>query len=675
MNISKRIEETVSIKHKTGQPISINGGIFSGAHTAVFKKEAYKENISKIMLPKGLSIERAWIEHEPYHMARLPKTSPKDKTQKYIALKEAEEILWRAEHPETAFLRGLHNNAWGGNAYTVQKTADGKIKTVWVGNNNRGKELHRDKVILENLFELLTDPFEFFYDNRTGAFYFYDTWCDKPEIELSFAMHQTLLEIENSDAPLLIENAVFECSDNSMYKGKWERYLRSDWAFCDCAAVQIQNSSNICFRNCEFKDLGNTAVRIAGNCRNIRFENCHFHDSFSNGILILGDPSSTYCTSAWEENHHITYMESPEKQGAKNENYPKEIEIEECLFEWLGATDLQSAGVCVSLAHGVTIQHCTVRHMPRSGINICENAFGGHKILNNDIYDCVRETGDHGPFNSWGRDRFWSLKGFETTGKYGKLKKPYALYDMVERNEIIGNRVMGSHGFGIDLDDGSCGYTIEHNLCIGVGIKLREGFFRTVRNNVLLFAPFDYHCAFWGNDDCIENNLIYGEEPLRCVLENSGSNATFQNNYHVFKTAKDTARFKKETALSLEDILKGNYALEGLTPLSESFGKTGLEAPKLPDFGDFKKARTLKVAFYLFSEVDSAVQTATGASSREGVFLKRVSMLSKGYRKGLRTGDLLLSADGENLTLENVENAIKTAKHFTILRAQTEMNL
>ena len=30
-------------------------------------------------------------------------------------------------------------------------------------------------------------------------------------------------------------------------------------------------------------------------------------------------------------------------------------------------------------------------------------------------------------------------------------------------------------GWGIDLDDGSSNYVVKNNLCIGVGVKLREG--------------------------------------------------------------------------------------------------------------------------------------------------------------------------------------------------------
>jgi hypothetical protein len=34
------------------------------------------------------------------------------------------------------------------------------------------------------------------------------------------------------------------------------------------------------------------------------------------------------------------------------------------------------------------------------------------------------------------------------------------------------------------LDDGSSNYQIYNNLCLNGGIKLREGFYRTVENNI-----------------------------------------------------------------------------------------------------------------------------------------------------------------------------------------------
>jgi hypothetical protein len=43
-----------------------------------------------------------------------------------------------------------------------------------------------------------------------------------------------------------------------------------------------------------------------------------------------------------------------------------------------------------------------------AGILINDEFCGGHTVEYNYVYDCVKETRDHGPFNSWGRERFWS---------------------------------------------------------------------------------------------------------------------------------------------------------------------------------------------------------------------------------------------------------------------------
>ena len=38
----------------------------------------------------------------------------------------------------------------------------------------------------------------------------------------------------------------------------------------------------------------------------------------------------------------------------------------------------------------------------------------------------------------------------------------------------------------IDLDDGSSNYHIYNNICLNGGLKLREGFYRTVENNIII---------------------------------------------------------------------------------------------------------------------------------------------------------------------------------------------
>ena len=80
----------------------------------------------------------------------------------------------------------------------------------------------------------------------------------------------------------------------------------------------------------------------------------------------------------------------------------------------------------------------------------------------------VKETGDHGSFNSWGRDRFWhpDYKVMEEmTANHPEL----ILLDAVKTTTIRYNRFRCDRGWDIDLDDGSSNYHIYDNLCLNGG--------------------------------------------------------------------------------------------------------------------------------------------------------------------------------------------------------------
>ena len=81
--------------------------------------------------------------------------------------------------------------------------------------------------------------------------------------------------------------------------------------------------------------------------------------------------------------------------------------MDDCLIHLTGRVEKQTAGVEIDLAQGITVRHCSIYDMPRAGINIGDGCWGGHVIEFCDIFDTVKETGDHGSFNSWGRDRYW----------------------------------------------------------------------------------------------------------------------------------------------------------------------------------------------------------------------------------------------------------------------------
>jgi hypothetical protein len=138
----------------------------------------------------------------------------------------------------------------------------------------------------------------------------------------------------------------------------------------------------------------------------------------------------------------------------------------------------------------------------------------------NDLWETVQETGDHGPFNSWGRDRFWSA---------GEKKK-HVLLDARTTTHVRNNRIHGKGNWGIDLDDGSSNYHVYNNLCLGLGIKLREGFFRRMENNILIHGPGHFHVWYRDCEDVIARNIIVGDSAYRFIRVDPKSAKEFDYN-------------------------------------------------------------------------------------------------------------------------------------------------
>jgi hypothetical protein len=191
--------------------------------------------------------------------------------------------------------------------------------------------------------------------------------------------------------------------------------------------------------------------------------------------------------------------------GPLTDDYPMECEVSDCLMENLGLVEKQISGVTIHMSRRIKVTHCTMHHLPRAAINIGDGCWGGHVIAGCDLFDTVRESGDHGSFNSWGRDRWWelNLEGKPWRDELSKL-------DAMETSVLRNSRWLCEHGWDIDLDDGSSNYLIENNLCLDGGLKLREGYFRVVKNNLIVRNGFHFHVWPVNNRDTVEHNLITG---------------------------------------------------------------------------------------------------------------------------------------------------------------------
>ena len=99
---------------------------------------------------------------------------------------------------------------------------------------------------------------------------------------------------------------------------------------------------------------------------------------------------------------------------------------------------------------------------PRAGININDGFGGGHVISRNVGFNMVRETSDHGPFNSWDRNTYmWA------DARVGPLPI------LMDRNLLTCNYHCV---VPIDNDDGSNTYVETNNVLLWGGSKSLMGY-------------------------------------------------------------------------------------------------------------------------------------------------------------------------------------------------------
>ncbi len=413
--------------------------------------------------------------------------------------------LWK--NPAGGFVRAIQANHWGGCSFKITGKNGSSLSLQWVGDNARGSAVDSNEEMVENIFEELDAPGEWFYDNTAGKLYFYPpAGVDLNSGFFVGATLEELLKIVGTSSQkveyLSFSGFTFTHTHRTVFTGKYENVSQSDWAIVREGAIYMQDAEDITVQNCTFPYVGGNGVFMSAHNRNNIVQNCDFTNLGATGVAIIGDPS--------------VQRKAPDfTPGPANDNYPKNITVTYCYMYDNGMFEKQTSAVCIAMSESVTVSHSTAHYGPRAGFNVCDGTFGGHLFEYNDLFDQVRESQDHGPFNSWGRDRWWS-----TGSLTDAQRRQYALIDILTPNTIRYNRISnpaGRSNFGIDLDDGSTNYRIYNNFLINAGVKSQHGFNHFISNNVVIGALFTFHQ--WNLTDMqkyVTHNIIVNGNPYYC---------------------------------------------------------------------------------------------------------------------------------------------------------------
>ncbi|MCC6355128.1 MAG: right-handed parallel beta-helix repeat-containing protein [Verrucomicrobiae bacterium] len=460
--------------------------------------------------PPGLTIDQLFVNGQRQMMARYPNYSPGVRPYGgYAADAFGTERAARWSDPAGGFIHAMHRAHWGGYHYRITgKSEKGEITHEGGWQNNRQMGMHKEHRFVESILEELDAPGEWFHSAKTGALYYFppeDVDLKAATVEVVRLRH--LVEFNGTrEKPVrnvTLRGLVFRHAARTFMDTR-EPLLRSDWTIYRGGAVLFNGAEDCALADCDFDQLGGNAIFVSGYNRRIRVVGCDIHDTGASAVAFVGDPEAVR-NPLFEYGQRQSYSKIDRTPGPKTENYPADCLVEDCLIHRMGVVEKQATGVELSMAMGVTIRHCSIYDASRAGINVSEGTFGGHVIEFCDVFDTVLETGDHGSFNSWGRDRFWGLKD-APAAEMPRL----ALLDVVKPNIIRNSRWRCDHGWDVDLDDGSSNYEIYNNVFLRGGLKLREGFHRRVWNNIAVNDSLHPHVWYENSGDEVTRNIWMG---------------------------------------------------------------------------------------------------------------------------------------------------------------------
>ncbi|MDE2206115.1 MAG: right-handed parallel beta-helix repeat-containing protein, partial [Armatimonadetes bacterium] len=467
----------------------------AGAHPVVTSAERlrlvwrrWQGGVYRASVPTHVrAIDSLWVAGRHEVLARYPNfdaDAPYLNGASSSALSADRAARW--SDPRGAIVHAMQQGLWGDEWFEITgKSPDGEplLSPPW--GNNRPSPPHPNYRYVEGLLEELDAPGEWYFDAARHFLYYYPhIGMDLATADVEASESAELFHIDGGAGGTVrgvtLSGLSFERTARS-FRDTREPLLRSDWEIARRGVVVLENTDGCRIDRCRFVDVGSNGVFVSGRNHRAVVSGCLFQDVGASGICFVGRPTAVR-SPLFHYSERLALDQVDPTPGPRGDAYPMECMAQDCLMLRTGRVELQSAGVEISMARRITVDHCTIRDVPRAGINIGDGCWGGDLIENCDVSDTVLESSDHGAFNSWGRDRYW---GVDFAGKPMPPGMPE--WDTIEPNVLRHNRFQCAHGWDIDLDDGSSNYVIEDNLCMQGGLKLREGYDRTVRNNLILF--------------------------------------------------------------------------------------------------------------------------------------------------------------------------------------------
>ena len=315
------------------------------------------------------------------------------------------------------------------------------------------------EIVVENVMEELDAPTEWFYDKDKKMLYYFHNATPgvEPPRDTLFVVTQlkTLISIKGSQSELVEDVMIHGVNFRDAaytYMDPHGMPSGGDWGLQRMGALFLEGTENVTIDNCIFERLDGNAIMVSGYNRNTTIQR--------NEFLWIGDTA----IAQWG------YTSGTDVPGmgwdGTDGNQPRYSRILHNFAHELGIWEKQSAFYFQAKSCQNLIRGNVFFNGPRAGINFNDGFGGGNNVSENFLFNTCRESGDHGPFNSWDRQVFVTqvLDGTPQTQKD---------WDYISSNFIIANY---NSQEAIDNDDGSNYYKTFRNFFAYSGNGMKNDF-------------------------------------------------------------------------------------------------------------------------------------------------------------------------------------------------------
>ncbi len=271
--------------------------VISGGQLLKLTWTPYRDGILQAKVPAGFTTDQLFVNDSLQVLARYPNFDPTEPHfNGYAPDAISPQRVARWADPRGGYIHALHGALWGGMHYVITgKDAAGHLTYEGGWQNNRSSGMHPKYRFVENIFEELDAPGEWFLQASNATLYFYPpAGLDLATAKVEGVRLRHLIEFDGSPAApvkfVMLRGLTFRHALRTFMENR-EPLLRTDWTTYRGGALLFNGAEDCAMENCFVDRVGGNAIFVNNYNRRLAFRGCHIAGAGRSGALSRARPA------------------------------------------------------------------------------------------------------------------------------------------------------------------------------------------------------------------------------------------------------------------------------------------------------------------------------------------------------------------------------------------------